>query len=150
MNANFDIDGFSRIFAREAPDAVIYADTEGRIRFWNKSAERVFGFSESDAVGERLDLIIPEHLRKRHWDGFSRTMQTGKTRYGTGDVLEVPAVRKDGTRISVEFSMLPFQDENGSMMGIAVVPRDVTERYNEMKGLREQLGDLSARSSSWH
>ncbi|MGH7716680.1 MAG: PAS domain S-box protein [Vulcanimicrobiaceae bacterium] len=150
MNADFDVDRFSRIFAREVPDAVIYADAEGCIRFWNKAAERIFGFSESEAVRQTLDLIIPEHLRKRHWDGFSRTMQTGKTRYGAGNVLEVPALRKDGTRIFVEFSMLPFHDENERMIGIAVVLRDVTERYNEMKGLREQLGALSSRGSSWH
>jgi PAS domain S-box-containing protein len=150
MNADFDVDRFSRAFAREVPNAVIYADAEGRIRFWNKGAERIFGFDESDAVGQKLDIIIPEHLGKRHWDGFTRTMQTGKTRYGAGDVLEVPALRKDGTRISVEFSMLPFHDQNGSMIGIAVVLRDVTERYNAMKALHEQLGVLSSRGSSWH
>src|SRR5579872_3784713 len=150
MDADFDVDRFSRVFAREVPDAVIYADAEGRIRFWNKGAERIFGFPESETVGQKLDIIIPEHLRKRHWDGFMRTMQTGKTRYGAGDVLEVPALRKDGKRISVEFSMLPFHDENGSMIGIAVVLRDVTERYNAMKALREQLGVLSSRDSFWH
>ena len=150
MNAEFDFDDFSRILAREAPDAIIYADAEGRIRFWNKSAERIFWFRESEAVGQTLDIIIPERLRKRHWDGFTRTMQTGKTRYGAGDLLEVPALRKDGTRISVEFAMLPFHDENASMIGIAVVLREVTERFNEMKALREQLGVLSSRGSSWH
>ena len=150
MDADFDVDRFSRVFAREVPDAIIYADAEGRIRFWNKGAERIFGFLESETVGQKLDIIIPEHLRKRHWDGFMRTMQTGKTRYGAGDVLEVPALRKDGKRISVEFSMLPFHDENGSMIGIAVVLRDVTERYNAMKALREQLDVFSSRGSSWH
>ena len=150
MDADFDVDRFSRVFAREVPDAVIYADAEGRIRFWNKGAERIFGFPESETVGQKLDIIIPEHLRKRHWDGFMRTMQTGKTRYGAGDVLEVPALHKDGKRISVEFSMLPFHDKNGSMIGIAVVLRDVTERYNAMKALREQLGVFSSRGSSWH
>src|SRR5579872_6463477 len=139
MDADFDVDRFSRVFAREVPDAIIYADAEGRIRFWNKGAERIFGFLESETVGQKLDIIIPEHLRKRHWDGFMQTMQTGKTRYGAGDVLEVPALRKDGTRVSVEFSMLPFYDARGSMLGIGALLRDVTKRFEEMKTLRERL-----------
>ena len=150
MNADFDADRFSRILARDAPDAIICADAQGRIQFWNKSAERIFGFREPEAVGQTLDIIIPENLRKRHWEGFMRTMQTGKTRYGAGDVLEVPALRKDGTRISVEFGMLPFHDESGTMIGIAVTLRDVTQRFNEMKALRERLGVLPSRGSSWH
>jgi PAS domain S-box-containing protein len=153
MNADFDADDFSRTLAREAPDAIIYADALGRIRFWNQGAERIFGFRKNEAVGQTLDIIIPEHLRKRHWEGFMRTMNTGKTRYGSGDVLEVPALRKDGTRAAVEFSMLPFRDKDGTMLGIGVVLRDVTKRFEEMKRLGERLGQLGvrlSRSSSWH
>lgn len=135
----FDVDRFCRILVREASDAVIYADAQGRIAFWNKGAERIFGFSEAEALGGSLDIIIPENLRKRHWDGYDETMRTGKTRYGAGDLLAVPALRKDGARISVEFTILPFHDEAGRMVGIAAILRDVTTRFEEMKALRKEL-----------
>ncbi|MBV8591968.1 MAG: PAS domain S-box protein, partial [Acetobacteraceae bacterium] len=105
-----DFDHFCRTLARQAPDAIIYADATGLIAFWNQGAERIFGFSAAEALGQSLDIIIPENLRKRHWDGFAATMRTGNSRYGLGDLLAVPALRKDGTRISVEFTILPFHD----------------------------------------
>lgn len=138
---NPDVDRFSRTLAREAPDAIVYADAAGLIAFWNKSAERIFGFSEAEAVGKSLDIIIPENLQKRHWDGFAETVRTGKTRYGTGDVLAVPALRKGGTRISIEFTILPFYDRAGRILGIAAILRDVTKRFEEMKALRRQTVD---------
>jgi len=109
------------------------------VRFWNHGAERIFGFSQLDALGRSLDIIIPEQLRKRHWDGYARTMRTGITRYGANDVLAVPAVRKDGLRISVEFTILPFTDQGGQVIGIAAVLRDVSARFKEIKGLRAKL-----------
>lgn len=135
----FDPEPFSRMLIHRAPDGVIYADAEGRIRFWNSGAERIFGFTESEALGQPLDIIIPENLRKRHWDGYTNTMRTGKTRYGAGDILAVPALRKDGTRISVEFTIVPFQGANGQMVGIAAILRNVTKRFEEMKALRKRL-----------
>ncbi|HZU50425.1 MAG TPA: PAS domain S-box protein, partial [Sphingomicrobium sp.] len=138
MAANFDPDQFARQLAREAPDAIIYADADGRIQFWNRGAERIFGFQENEAVGQTLDIIIPEHLRKRHWEGFMGTIRTGRTRYGAGDVLEVPALRKDGSQATVAFSMLPFRDSDGSVLGIAAILRDVTQRFEEMKRLGER------------
>lgn len=153
MNADFDPDEFSRTIAYEAPEAIIYADASGRVRFWNHGAERIFGFRASEAIGQTLDIIIPERLRKRHWEAFTRAMKTGKIRYGTGDVLEVPAIRKDGARVSVEFSMLLFRDPSGNVVGAGAVLRDVTERFEEMKRLRERLQELGVPSSvghSWH
>ena len=141
MNFEFDFDRFSRTLARGAPDAVIYADGEGLIRFWNAGAERIFGFSEADAAGKSLDIIIPENLRSRHWSGFDETMRTGKTRYGAGDILAVPALRKDGTRISIEFTVLPFHDEAGRMVGIGAILRDVTKRFEEVRALRRELAE---------
>ena len=132
-----DLDRFSRTLAREAPDAVVYADAKGVIGFWNKGAERIFGFSEAEAVGRTLDVIIPENLRARHWSGYAATMQSGKTRYGAGDLLAVPALRKDGTRISVEFTIMLFHGERGAVSGIAAILRDVTQRFEEMKRLRQ-------------
>ena len=133
-----DVDRFYRTLVREAPDAIIYADAQGTITFWNRAAERIFGFSESEAVGKSLDIIIPENLRKRHWDGFAETIETGKTRYGAGDVLAVPALRKDGTRISIEFTILPFLDRTGRLLGTAAILRDVTQRFEELKQLRAE------------
>jgi PAS domain S-box-containing protein len=92
-------------------------------------------------LGQSLDIIIPTSLRDRHWAGYDKTMQTGATRYGAGDLLSVPAIRKDGTRISVEFTITPFRDESGRMLGIAAVMRDVTARFEELKALRKRAGD---------
>ena len=134
-----DVDRFYRTLVREAPDAIIYADAQGTITFWNKSAERIFGFSESEAIGKALDIIIPENLRKRHWDGFAETVRTGKTRYGSGEVLAVPALRKDGKRVSIEFTILPFPDRTGRILGMAAILRDVTPRFEELKRLRDEV-----------
>src|SRR5690348_18464920 len=110
---SFDFDRFATTLVREAPDAVIYADDKGDIVFWNKATERLFGHAAQDAEGKSLDIIIPENLRKRHWDGFEATMHTGESKYGAGDLLAVPALRKDGTRISIEFTILPFRGPDG-------------------------------------
>ena len=80
------------------------------IRLWNRGATRIFGFTEAEALGRSLDIIIPERLRERHWQGYRATMRTGQTRYRDGQVLSVPALRKDGARISVEFTIVPFRD----------------------------------------
>jgi PAS domain S-box-containing protein len=100
---NPGIDQFCRTLAHEAPDAIVYADVGGMIRFWNRGAERIFGFSASEVLGKSLDMIIPESMRKRHWDAYLETTRTGNTRYGAGEVLAVPALRKDETRVSIEF-----------------------------------------------
>src|SRR5215469_16034484 len=130
---DLDRNRFYEALVRETPDAIVYADATGAIGFWNKGAERIFGYAESEALGQSLDIIIPQGLRQRHWDGFGETMRTGKTRYGAGDVLAVPALRKDGVRISVEFTIVPFRDAAGGMLGIAAILRDVTKRFEETK-----------------
>jgi PAS domain S-box-containing protein len=138
----FDFAHFSAVLVEDMPDAIIYADAAGLIRFWNRGAERIFGFTHADALGQSLDIIIPESLRQRHWDGFAETVRTGKSRYGSGDLLSVPAIRKDGTRISVEFTILPFHDTAGRIIGIAAIMRDVTKRFEEMRALRQQVSAL--------
>lgn len=139
--AGIDLEKFGLTLAREAPDGIIYADAEGLVRFWNRGAERIFGFGEAEALGQSLDLIIPQNLRKRHWDGYAETMRSGRTRYGAGDILAVPALRKDGARVSVEFTIVPFRGGDGRMMGIAAILRDVTKRFEEIKALRRQLAE---------
>ncbi len=136
---DLNITHFSAELVRRAADAIIYADQEGKIRFWNGGAERIFGFAEHEALGQSLDLIIPQNLRERHWQGFDKTMRTGESRYGAGDTLSVPAIRKDGARISVEFTIAPFRDDSGRMVGIAAILRDVTARFEQMKALQRQL-----------
>ena len=132
----FDMENFARDLVARMPDAVVYADAEGVIRYWNDGAARIFGFTAAQAVGQSLDIIIPENLRERHWAGFDATMRTGQSRYGTGDTLSVPAIRQDGTRISVDFTIVPFHAADGNMAGIAAVMRDVTAQFNEMRRLR--------------
>ena len=129
-------------------DAVVAADRSGIIRLWNPGAERIFGHRAGEAVGQSLDLIIPERLRAAHWEGWRRVVETGRSRYGDGDLLSVPAIRKDGERISVEFTIVPLKDETGRMVGMAALMRDVTKRFEEMKALRRQLAAAAERAAS--
>ncbi len=124
-------------------DAIVVADRDGVIRFWNPGAERIFGHAQDDVIGRSLDVIIPERLRARHWDGYRHTVATGESRYGEGDVLAVPALRKDGATISVEFTILPLRDEAGAMVGMAAIMRDVTTRFDEFRKLKRQLAELT-------
>lgn len=123
-------------------DAIIATDREGRIVFWNPGAERIFGFAPREAVGQLLDLIIPENLRARHWEGFRRVMQTGESRYGHGDLLSVPGMTKEGRRISVEFTILMLRDQQG-ITGTMAVMRDVTKRFEEVRELKRKLAEAS-------
>ena len=124
-------------------DAIIAADRDGIICFWNPGAERMFGHVSGEAVGRSLDLIIPERLRRRHWDGFRQTMETGRSRYGEGDLLSVPALRKDGTTISVEFTIVLLKRELVGVRGIVAIMRDVSQRFEEMRQLRRKLAEVT-------
>jgi PAS domain S-box-containing protein len=121
-----------------AGDAIVSADAQGLIRFWNPGAERIFGYSAAEAVGQSLDLIIPETLRKRHWEGYEQVMRTGQSRYGDGDVLAVPGLRKDGKRISLEFTIVPLRGPDRALTGMGAVMRDVTARFEELRALRKK------------
>lgn len=128
-------------------DAIIAADRRGTIVYWNSGAERIFGFAAAEAIGQSLDLIIPERLRQRHWHGYEHTMTTGESRYGAGDVLAVPALRKDGTTISVEFTIAALKNDKGILSGMAAIIRDTTKRFEEMKALKRKLAESTAGSS---
>jgi len=138
---------FSELVAQAAlltrSDAIIAADRDGIICFWNPGAERMFGHLSGEAIGRSLDLIIPERLRQRHWDGFRQTMETGRSRYGDGDLLSVPALRKDGTTISVEFTIVLLKSEPVGVRGIVAIMRDVTQRFEEMRQLRRKLAEVA-------
>jgi PAS domain S-box-containing protein len=123
-------------------DAIVATDRDGRIVFWNPGAERIFGFTAQEAVGRSLDLIIPENLRARHWEGFRHVMETGTSRYGHGDLLSVPGLNKDGRRISVEFTIVMLRDGN-RITGTVAVMRDVTKRFEEMREVKRRLAEAS-------
>ena len=123
-------------------DAVVGCDRDGIIRFWNPGAARIFGFTAEEAVGQSLDIVIPERLRARHWEGWRCTMETGISRFSGGDTLSVPALCKDGTQISVEFTINMLYDDDGRITGLVAVMRDVTTRFAELKALRRQARSL--------
>jgi PAS domain S-box-containing protein len=127
-------------------DAIIIADASGAITLWNPAAERIFGFTQSEALGQSLDLIIPQRLQQRHWDGYHKTMQTGQTRYGS-DLLRVPAVHKDGRALSIAFTVALLYSEAHALTGIAAVIRDETARFNEERSLRKRLAELEAKAA---
>jgi PAS domain S-box-containing protein len=128
----------------EAAEAIVVADPAGDILLWNEGAERLFGHPASDAIGKNLDLIIPEKLRQRHAKGYEQTMATGYTRYGD-KLLSVPAIHRDGHRLSIEFSVALLRDDAGRIVGISAIMRDVSERREAEKALRLELAELEAR-----
>jgi len=130
-----------------APDAIIFADREGIIRLWNSGAEVMFGYRADEALGRSLDLIIPEKLRGQHWAGYHEVMATGVTRYGR-EMLAVPGLRKDGTRISLEFSIALLRNGSGELVGAQAIMRDVTARWQQDKALKERLAALEAQVKS--
>ncbi len=123
---------------------VIFADEDGIIRLWNAGAEAIFGYSASEAVGKSMDMIIPERHRARHWEGYTRVMQTGVTKYGH-DVLAVPAIRKGGDRISIEFNVAVLRSPTGQVVGAAATIQEVTARWEREKALRGRLAVLEAK-----
>ena len=139
--SNLDVTCISEQILTLAPDAIMFADRDGVIRLWNQGAERIFGCSAEKAIGQSLDLIIPEKLRERHWEGYHKTMATGETRYGT-EMLAVPALHQNGSRMSTEFSIVLLQDDDGKPLGVAAIMRDITERRNQEKELRDRLAEL--------
>lgn len=126
-------------------DAIIVSDASGAITVWNPAAERMFGFTQGEALGRSLDLIIPERQRQRHWDGYRKTMETGKTRYGS-DVLRVPAVHKDGHSLSIAFTVALLHSAENEVTGIVAIVRDETSRWNEERKLRRRIAELESAS----
>ena len=114
----------------QAPDAIIFADCEGAIRVWNRGAEAVFGYAAAEVLGNSLDVIIPERLRRAHWEGFRRAIDTGQTKFG-GRVLTTRSVHKDGSKLYVDLSFGLIRDEAGAIAGALAVGRDCTARHIE-------------------
>jgi PAS domain S-box-containing protein len=128
----------------DSPIAILFADRDGKIRFWNAGAEATFGYSAQEALGQSLDLIVPEKQRPRHWEGWARVMASGVTKYGR-DPLAVPALRKDGSRISIEFNIVLLRAPTGELLGAAAMVQDVTARWQQQKEMNARLAALEAK-----
>ncbi len=129
-------------------DAIVVTDGEGAIAMWNPACERMFGYTEREALGQSLDLIIPDRLRKRHWDGYNETMRTGVTKYGT-TLLRVPAVHKDGSAMSIAFTVALLNGADGHPVAIAAVIRDETIRFAEERALKKRIAELEAQVAAY-
>jgi PAS domain S-box-containing protein len=141
MNKTVDLE----LLVDAAGDAIIGADPEGKIVLWNPAAERIFGFTAREALGQTLDLIIPERFRTRHWDGYREVMRTGQTKYGA-EVLRVPAHHKDGRPLSIAFTVALLSRADGQTEAIAAIVRDETTRWNEERAMRQRLRELEEHS----
>jgi PAS domain S-box-containing protein len=125
----------------DAQAGIIFADEHGIIRLWNSGAEAMFGYTAAEAIGQSMEMIIPEKHRARHDEGYARVMQTGITKYGR-DALAVPALRKDGSRISIEFTIVLVRSAQRGVIGAAAIVQDVTARWERDKALRARLAAL--------
>lgn len=135
-----------RRIVEDSPVAMLYADRDGMIRLWNAGAEAMFGYTAAEALGQSLDLIVPERQRPRHWEGWTRVMASGVTKYGR-DALAVPALKKDGSRISIEFHIVLLRAPTGGVEGAAALIQDVTARWQQQKEIKARLAELEARTA---
>jgi PAS domain S-box-containing protein len=147
LTTSLSTDRLCQQIVAEAKDAIIFADRQGLIRLWNRGAEEIFGHPADAALGQSLDLIIPESLRERHNQGYQRVMATGQTKYGR-ELLAVPGVRQDQARISLEFSITLIKDDQGLVLGAAAIIRDVTAKWSQERETQRRLADLEARLAS--
>ncbi len=141
MNETADHGWLYQRIVEDSPIAILFADQEGKIRFWNKGAQTMFGYGAEEVLGQSLDLIVPEKQRPRHWEGYTRVMATGVTKYGS-DPLAVPAMKKDGSRISIEFNIVLLRAPTGELLGAAAMVQDVTARWQREKEMRARLAAL--------
>lgn len=139
MQANVDL----KQLVEGAGDAIMVCDAQGAITLWNRAAERIFGFTEAETLGQSLDMIIPQRQRQRHWDGYQKTMETGITKYGA-DLLRVPALHKDGHTLSIAFTVSMLFSQSREVTGIVAIVRDETTRFAEERKLRARLQEAEA------
>jgi PAS domain S-box-containing protein len=124
-------------------DALVVSDVQGKVIVWNSGAERLFGWSAQEALGQRMDMIVPERLRQRHWEGYDKSMQTGHTKYAH-DVLRVPAVDKSGRAMSIAFTVFMLFGPDGKPSACGSVIRDETDRFAQDRALRQRVAELEA------
>lgn len=138
-------DGLSlcQAIVEQAPEAIIFADREGAIRLWNGGAETVFGHAAADVIGQSLDIIIPQHLRRAHWDGFNHAINTGQQKY-VNRVLTTRSMHKNGTKLYVDLSFALVRDQAGAVVGALAVGRDCTARHLADGALRARVAQLES------
>ena len=146
MNPTISHSRLCEHIVEDAQAGIIFADEGGIIRLWNSGAEAMFGYTAAEAIGQTMEMIIPEKHRAHHNEGYARVMQTGITKYGR-DALAVPALRKDGTRISIEFTIVLVRSAEGGMLGAAAIVQDVTARWERDKALRARLAALENKTT---
>jgi PAS domain S-box-containing protein len=122
-------------------DAVMVCDAAGKITLWNAASTRMFGFTEAEAVGQSLDIIIPQRQQARHWEGYHVTMASGITKYGAS-VLRVPALHKDGHTLSIAFTVSLMRDDAGLVTAIVAIVRDESEKFAQERNLKKRILEL--------
>ncbi len=130
-----------------AGDAIMACDAKGTVILWNAAAQRIFGHSAEEALGQSLDMIIPVRQRQRHWDGYHQTMATGITKYGS-DLLKVPALHKNGHTLSIAFTVSMLHGADGKVSAIVAIVRDESKRFAEDRELRKRLMELEAQAKA--
>jgi PAS domain S-box-containing protein len=125
-------------------EAVIFADREGLVRLWNRGAELIFGYAPAEILGQSLDIIIPERLRRAHWDAFNRSVETGHTKH-TDRVLTTRSMHKNGSKLYVDLSFGLVKDDNGVVLGAFAVGRDCTARYLAEGAMKTRVQELEAK-----
>jgi len=125
-------------------EAVIFADREGLVRLWNRGAELIFGYAPAEILGQSLDIIIPERLRRAHWDAFNRSVETGHTKH-TDRVLTTRSMHKNGSKLYVDLSFGLVKDDNGVVLGAFAIGRDCTARYLAEGAMKTRVQELEAK-----
>lgn len=133
--------GVEKSLVEQSPDAIIFSDCAGAIHVWNAAATRIFGFTESDALGSSLDIIIPERFREAHWRGFERSIENRETKY-VGKAMPTRSIRSDGTQIYVELSFSIVLDSEGDVLGSLSHARDITERFEKERSDRRKIQEF--------
>lgn len=116
-------------------DAVIYSDRSGTIRRWNRASTALFGFASDEALGQNLDLIIPEHLRAAHWKGFEAALASGAMKLSGRPTL-TRALHKSGRKLYIEMTFALVRDAGGNVQGSVAMARDVTERVERERAAK--------------
>ena len=147
MSNKTPLNTLSNDILQSMPEALVVADLQGIIQRWNPGAENVFGFTAAEAVGQSLDLIIPERMRKAHWEGFNKAIERGGTLPGRTSAI-TRAIHKSGDPFYVDMSFAMVKDQAGKLIGSMAVARDATKRFQEEKELRRQLAELALKSAS--
>lgn len=120
-------DELFRAIVEQAPDTIIFADPKGTIRVWNHAAADLFGYASNEAIGQSLDIIIPEHLRRPHWEGFGKAIASGHTARG-GEAIRTRATHKNGQKLYVTLAFAVVKDNQGNAIGAMATARKAGDK----------------------